>query len=473
MIVFQSIDELRERRRRNSTRRWPSDSRPTAPSVTSSKTAEPPGGAGGGGQGRFVVQQHDARNLHWDLRLEHEGVLVSWALPRGIPEHPDENRLAVHTEDHPLEYLDFHGRDPEGRVRRRHDGDLGQRHLRGREVPRRRGDRDVPGRAAAGPLRAVLHARQGLADPPHGPAGGPRLRADAGPPRADAGPARRAAPRRGEMGLRGQVGRHPHGRLPRPRPHLAAGTQLHGLHAALSRGARAGARAGRAARDPRRRDRRVRRRGPAELRAPPDAHAPRLRLGGEAPRCATRRSPTSPSTCSTSTATRRSRSPTSSAASCWRRSSWRGRRGARPPTTAARARPCSTPRASWASRASSPSGSTRPTSPAGAAPRWLKIKNVCEQDVVIGGWTPGEGGRSSDAGRAGRRRDGRRQADLRRQGGHGLHRADAAPWCSASWSRCGATPRRSSGASRRRARFSWSRGWSRASSCANGLAAER
>jgi bifunctional non-homologous end joining protein LigD len=63
---------------------------------------------------RFVIQQHDATRLHWDLRLEHDGVLLSWALPRGLPPNPDRNHLAVHTEDHPLEYLTFHGDIPEG-----------------------------------------------------------------------------------------------------------------------------------------------------------------------------------------------------------------------------------------------------------------------------------------------------------------------------------------------------------------------
>jgi bifunctional non-homologous end joining protein LigD len=63
---------------------------------------------------RFVVQEHSARRLHWDLRLEHDGVAASWAIPNGIPEEPSENRKAVHTEDHPLEYLDFEGEIPAG-----------------------------------------------------------------------------------------------------------------------------------------------------------------------------------------------------------------------------------------------------------------------------------------------------------------------------------------------------------------------
>ncbi len=63
---------------------------------------------------RFVVQEHSARRLHWDLRLEHDGAAVSWAIPNGIPEDPSENRKAVHTEDHPLEYMEFEGEIPAG-----------------------------------------------------------------------------------------------------------------------------------------------------------------------------------------------------------------------------------------------------------------------------------------------------------------------------------------------------------------------
>jgi bifunctional non-homologous end joining protein LigD len=80
------------------------------------RTTEPAGdaAAAAAGGGRFVVQEHHARRLHWDLRLEREGTLASWAIPRGLPAHPDENRLAVRTEDHPLEYLEFEGDIPKG-----------------------------------------------------------------------------------------------------------------------------------------------------------------------------------------------------------------------------------------------------------------------------------------------------------------------------------------------------------------------
>jgi bifunctional non-homologous end joining protein LigD len=79
------------------------------------RTPEPSGGDEAGGDGtRFVVQEHHATRLHWDLRLEHDGVAASWAIPNGIPEDPKENRLAVRTEDHPLEYLEFEGDIPKG-----------------------------------------------------------------------------------------------------------------------------------------------------------------------------------------------------------------------------------------------------------------------------------------------------------------------------------------------------------------------
>ena len=79
------------------------------------KTPEPMGEDAASADGRrFVIQEHHATRLHWDLRLEHDGVLVSFAIPNGLPEAPKDNRLAVHTEDHPLEYLEFEGEIPKG-----------------------------------------------------------------------------------------------------------------------------------------------------------------------------------------------------------------------------------------------------------------------------------------------------------------------------------------------------------------------
>jgi bifunctional non-homologous end joining protein LigD len=66
------------------------------------------------GSPRFVIQEHSATRLHWDLRLERDGALASWAIPNGIPEEPKRNRKAVRTEDHPMEYLEFEGEIPKG-----------------------------------------------------------------------------------------------------------------------------------------------------------------------------------------------------------------------------------------------------------------------------------------------------------------------------------------------------------------------
>ncbi|WP_308190369.1 non-homologous end-joining DNA ligase [Pseudonocardia sp. TRM90224] len=91
------LDEYRRKR----------DARRTPEPVPEAEPAQGP-------DNRFVIQEHHARRLHWDVRLERDGVLASWAVPKGLPTEPETIRLAVRTEDHPIEYLDFSGEIPAG-----------------------------------------------------------------------------------------------------------------------------------------------------------------------------------------------------------------------------------------------------------------------------------------------------------------------------------------------------------------------
>ncbi len=80
------------------------------PEVTADHTGDQQDGRGD----TFVVQEHHATALHWDVRLERDGVLVSWAVPKGLPLDPERNHLAKQTEDHPMAYATFEGEIPKG-----------------------------------------------------------------------------------------------------------------------------------------------------------------------------------------------------------------------------------------------------------------------------------------------------------------------------------------------------------------------
>jgi bifunctional non-homologous end joining protein LigD len=113
MPTKRTLDEYQAKRNFASTPEPASGGRgKRSPSTSGPETASRDDGAARGS--RFVVQEHHARSLHWDLRLERDGVLVSWAVPKGIPADPKRNHLAVHVEDHPLGYIDFAGEIPAG-----------------------------------------------------------------------------------------------------------------------------------------------------------------------------------------------------------------------------------------------------------------------------------------------------------------------------------------------------------------------
>ncbi len=123
------------------------------------------------------MQEHHARALHWDLRLERDGVLASWAVPKGIPVDPKRNHLAVQTEDHPLEYLTFKGEIPAGEYG---GGSMGVWDT-GTFETHKWDEREVMitfhGERVHGKYVLFRTRRQAVDDPPHGSARRSRSRA--------------------------------------------------------------------------------------------------------------------------------------------------------------------------------------------------------------------------------------------------------------------------------------------------------
>ena len=415
------------------------------------KTAEPRGDAGAAGEGRFVIQEHNARRLHWDLRLEHEGVLVSWALPRGVPEHPDENRLAVHTEDHPLEYLDFHGEIPKGEygAGTMKVWDTGtyeaEKFREGEVIATFHGER-LQGRYALFATRGkdwLIHRMDPPADPSYEPMPdklAPMMARSGELPRDEAkwgfevkwdGIRTVAFSDHGHIALQGRNFTDFTPRYPEVRDLArelgARRVILDGEIVAFD----------------------------AEGRPSFERLQTRMHLASDS--AVRRRVKDTPVTYVIFDLLYLDGHSTLPLAYEQRREllaalelegpAWRAPAYHRGEGSALLA----------ATRDLGIEGIVAkrldgPYEPGRRSSGWLKVKNVCEQDVVIGGWTAGRGRAQLDARGAGRRRVRGRQAQLRRQGGHRVHGEDAGDRPAASSSRCAATRRRSRGASRPRAR---------------------
>jgi bifunctional non-homologous end joining protein LigD len=437
------------------------------------RTSEPSGdeGAPAAAAGRFVVQEHHARRLHWDLRLEHDGVLVSWALPRGVPAHPDENRLAVHTEDHPLEYIDFHGEIPKGEygAGTMEVWDTGtyeaEKFREGEVIATFHGER-LKGRYALVSTRGddwMIHRM----DPPEEPGYEPMPD--------------RISPMLARLG-----------ELPPDEERWGFEVKWDGIRAIAFLDHGHTALQGRNFTD-------FTPRYPEVREVARELGARRLILDGEvvafdeqgrpsferlqgrmhlaSDSAVRRRMRDTPVTYvifdvlyldgrSTTALTYEQRRELLEALElegpAWRAPGYHRGEGT---ALLAATRELGI-EGIVAKRLDSTYDAGRRTS------GWLKIKNVCEQDVVIGGWTPGEGGRGGRLGAlvTGVYEDGRLTTRARS--------APASPrrawrWWAGSSRGCAAMTLRSRAASRPRAPSSSSRGWLRASSCANGLAAER